>query len=149
MIAATPGGALPPPWDQVVTAPEVAASLITLTVVMLGVVVVLGKWLQARVEKSIREMAGDAKTAASAATVAAEQVQHNHGSSMRDELSRIADRVEQIGSEVSQVVATQAVQGAQMSALDDTTRSLGHQVGELRKDLADERADRRAGDARD
>lgn len=136
VVLAAAGGSLPPPVVEVLTRPEVITAMVGVVVAILGAIatgfVALGKHVGHRLD-----------AVETNSQIAADQVTHNHGSSMRDEQSRIAAQVQDVAASQSEVAATVRALVATVDGMAEVQRSQGHQLGEIKHDLTDERADRR------
>lgn len=102
MIAAAVVGALPPPWDDVLTRPEVVTALVTAVVAIVGAIaggfVALIKWLGRRLDG----VESHARTAAVESTRTSEQTNNSHGTNLRDDMDEIRDMVAELATETRQ-----------------------------------------------
>lgn len=98
--------------------------------------------------RKIREVGADAKAAAVDAKAAAHQVHNNSGKSLKDTADRTEQAVTQLAESLSKVEESQKVIQANIAKDSDMLRSHGHQLGEIRTELAAERKERQSSDDR-
>lgn len=140
MIGYQIGAELPPPLIDVMSRQEVIIAMVGLIVAALGAIaggfVTLGKWLNAKVEASIAEMAGQTKatdrkvqdTAEKVAEVK-EHVANTHDTNFRDDMDAFRDEMRDLLSKQDQKLDRQD------QKMDRQDRKLDRSLGEVRRDI--------------
>lgn len=93
MIAVASGGALPPPVVEALSTTQAAALIGSIVLAMLGVVLAVMKWINAKIDRAIAGLAVDTKAAAVAATATHEQVANTHTVNLRDDLDAFREEM--------------------------------------------------------
>lgn len=133
MIGAQIGVAIPPPLIDVMSRQEVVIAMVGLIVAALGAIaggfVTLGKWLNARVESSIAEMATHTKDTALKVQDTAEKVSQVKEQVANTHEINLRDDIDAFRNEMRDILALQD------QKMDRQDRKIDRSIGEVRRDV--------------